>query len=161
MGGGRDLGVGKEGAGLVPEPRGGGQGTLPRKKWEGPFLQGSQVQTKTPMIPEWYQNDTKTIPKWYQNDTKMIQYHFRIVLGSFVVSVRWGHGRVWGERVGDKSRTTLSNLTPGFGGIMGGTCRWEVCNFKNTAPIPTLAQPPPFPDRKGTGAPSPLSSCPM
>ena len=52
----------------------------------------------------------------------MIPVSFRIVLGivlgSFVVSVRWGHGRVWGERVGDRSvpagRTTLSNLTPGL-----------------------------------------------
>ena len=148
MGGGRDSGVRKEGPGLPAQKK--------KKKREGFLLQRSQAQKKRG--GRWYQKYTKMIPKRYQNDTKMIlkwyQYHFRIVLGSFVASVRWGHGRVWGERVGDRSvpagRTTLSSLTPGYGG--GGHAGGR-CAISRTPPPPPLPQPPLFPKRKPTGTP--------
>ena len=76
-----------------------------------------------------------------------------------MVSVRWGLG--WGETVGDRrlpaGRTNLSNLTPGLRRDDGeGTCRWEVCNFQNTAPTPTLPNLPLFPKEKAPDPPRPV-----
>ena len=96
------------------------------------------------------------ILKWYQ-------YHFRIVLGSFVVSVRWGHGRARGWETGAFQRAEQPCPTrhqacgrDDGGGHAGGRC--AISRTPPPGPPPTLPQPPPFPKRKGTGAPHP---CPL
>ena len=53
---GRDLGVGKEGAGLV---RGWEEGAPPKKQREGPSCKReTKNETGRPIIPKRYQNDT-------------------------------------------------------------------------------------------------------
>ena len=79
-------------------------------------------------------------------------------MGSFVVSVRWGHGRVWGERVGDRSvpagRTTLSNLTPGLrGDDGGGDMQVGGVQFPEHPPPHPTATSPPFPKKKAPEPP--------
>ena len=77
-----------------------------------------------------------------------------------MVSVRWGHWKGLGGEGGRQERSSGPNNpvqpdTRLAGGTIGGDMQVGGVQFPEHRPTsaPTLPQPPPFPKRKGTGAP--------